>query len=171
MESPFESLSVVRCNPSDPDPAVDWEAMGAEKIRAYRETRDPALLVMREGTTAVWFTVQRLPAPLVGQVLAAVEKRTERQLLAMLLGVHCYTGPDAAMVQPSDAPAAKGAPFVSEPFRYGSRLAPDAWLQHLTDAYGLETCQELGQVALDLASLPKARRRFSVSWGGSVATR
>lgn len=174
MHNPLKTLRVIRVNPTDPDPAIDHEKTD---FRRYVTTREEDALAFKEGASPVRFDVKRLPAAFCTDVLDAVYPIASRRLLAFRAAVHRVedaNGPvqadEHALVVYDEKSAPKGAAFVARDGEHGTDIAPGTFAQAVADLYGAETIQELGQVALDFARLPRGKRGPFSSWGGSVAS-
>lgn len=175
------TLRVVRLNDTDPDPALDMDAMRArvdpndEKsprlLMKYMETRDEQYLRFKEGAKPRWFVVKRLPAAYLTGVLDGVFPLADRLRLAVAAGVHRVECEDGDVLQcVTKAVASKSERFVSEPSAGGVDLAPPEWTQELCDLYGVELIAELGTVVLTQSRLPRGRRGPFSFWGGTVLT-
>lgn len=174
MQNPLKTLRVVRVNPTDPDPAVDSDK---SDLRRYILTREEDALAFKEGMHPVRFDVKRLPAAFCTDVLDAVYPLASRRLLAFRAAVsrvEDQNGPvvedGKALVVYDEKSAPKGAPFVARDGEHGTDIAPVDFAQAVADRFGAECIQELGQVALDFARLPRGKRGPFTSWGGSVAS-
>jgi len=167
-------LPVVRCNPTDPDlslratGATDEETVDLQKrALEYIKTRDPDLFPVREGMTPTWFRVKRLPAAFFTGVLANVYPVEQRRHVAFQAACHQI---DVTEGTPLLAEKGEKAQFKLSMASYGVEMAGDDWCQEVADRFGLETLQEIGQVALDLCRLPKGKRGPFSYWGGTVAS-
>lgn len=167
-------LVVVRCNPTDPDPALHMIGSTAEetadlskRMMEYIKTRDPEKVPTREGFTPTFFRVKRLPAAFFTGVLANVYPVEQRRHVAFQAACHQV---DVTEGTPLVAERSEKAQFKLSPASYGVEMAGDDWCQEIADRFGLETVQELGQVALDLCRLPKGKRGPFGFWGGTVAS-
>lgn len=174
MQSPLKTLRVIRVNPTAPDESVD---PNKSDLRRYVLTREEDALAFKDGATPVRFDVKRLPAAFCTDVLDAVYPLASRRLLAFRAAVHRVedqNGPvvfdDIPLVVHDEKSAPKGAKYVSRDGEHGTDIAPPEFVQAVADAFGAETIQELGQVALDFARLPRGKRGPFTSWGGSVAS-
>jgi hypothetical protein len=179
--SPLTPKRVLRFNPTDPDPAIDTEKTD---LRAYITTRELDGVVFVPDSNPVYFNVDRLPQAFLTDVLDAVFPLAARRLLAFRAAVHRVedgNGPVASMgdsgnqdgpplVAYTEKLAPKGAAFVCRDGEHGTDVAPVAFAQAVGDLYGAETIQELGQVALDFARLPRGKKGPFTSWAGSVAS-
>lgn len=175
MRNPIAPLQVVRVNPTDQDPALDFDAMmgpgrDGKPVRDYIQTRDPALLQFKAGEFPAWFHVQRLPAAFVADVLDGVFPLAARRMLAFRAAVHMVDQGrgDVLKVHPKST-APEGADFVGTTADHGTLVAPVSWVQEVADRFSAETVQELGQVALDFARLPRGKQGPFGSWAGSAA--
>lgn len=176
MKNPVLPLRVVRVNPTDHDPAIA-EDVGTDALRKYVVTRDAENLKFVEGSNPVWFCVARLPQAFLTDVLDSVYPLAARRLLAFRAAVHRIednNGPvnydGSQMVCHQEKVAPKNAAFVATDGEHGTDIAPLAFAQAVADLYGAETIQEIGQVALDFARLPRAKRGPFTSWAGSAAS-
>ena len=168
MSDPLATIvRCVRCNVLDPDPAfVDppTDPAAREKYIAavgkYILERDPddATPLLREGVTPTWFHVRRLSLAWCNEALDDVVKIGARRALAFRAAMHRVECSDGAVM------LAEGL----DPDQFGVRVAPRAWAQEVSDRFGAETIQEMGQVAIDLARLPKGRRGPFSPWGGTA---
>ncbi len=175
------TFRVVRLNDTDPDPALDLDAMRARVdpadetsprlLMKYMETRDEAHLRFREGTKPEWFTLKRLPVAYLTGVLDGVYPPADRMRLAFAAGVHRVERADGTVLQcVAKASAAKDERFVLEPGLGGAEIAPAAWVDELCDTFGAELLAELGTVVLTQSRLPRGRRGPFSFWGGTVLT-
>lgn len=175
MRNPLVTLKVVRVNPTDQDEALDVDAMmGPAKdgapLRQYIQTRDPECLKFQKDQNPVWFTVARLPAAFIADVLDGVFPLAARRMLAFRAAVHevqLANGEHLKVHRKGTAP--EGADFIGTDGDHGVTVAPVNFVQEVADRYGAETVQELGQVALDFARLPRGKRGPFTSWAGSAA--
>lgn len=165
-------LPVVRCNPTDPDPSMNAIGATAEetaelnkRAMEYIKTRDPAQYPTREGMTPTWFRVKRLPAAFFTGVLANIYPVEQRRHVAFQAACHQV---DVTEGTPLVAERGEKALFRLAPASYGVEMAGDDWCQEIADRFGLETVQEIGQVALDLCRLPKGKRGPFSYWGGGA---
>jgi hypothetical protein len=164
-------LRVVRCNATDPDPALDMRPETVEQLVAYIRERDPAKLPLIEGTTPTWFSVRRLPAAYLSSVIEGIYPRAAQREHAVRAAVFRVECPGGEVLEVQSAKASPKAPFAGAEVAHGVCLAPESWSQELADRFGAEVLQELGEVALDSSRLPKGRRGPFSSWGGTVAGR
>ena len=174
MSSLSAVLHVVRCNPTDPDPAL--ASVGAteeetvdirRRALEYIRDRDPDKVPVREGLTPTWFRLKRLPAAFFSGVLANIYPVEQRRYVAFQAACHQI---DVTEGTPLVAEKAEKAQFKLSPASYGVEMAGDDWCQEVADRFGLETLQEIGQVALDLCRLPKGKRGpFSYCGGGALS--
>lgn len=168
------TFRVVRTNATDPDPSLSQEntSENVERYATYQRTRDPEALPSQvDGIEPTWFVLRRLPAAYLTSVIDAIyppSAQREHALRAALLRVE-LPGEAALARAPTGSP--KAAPFQVREAVHGVLLAGDDWVQEIADRYGAETIQELGQVALDHARLPRGRRGPFSSWAGTVAGR
>ena len=166
---------MVRINPTDQDPALDFEAMlgpgrDGKPLQDYIRTRNPELLVFKPGETPTWFHVQRLSAAFVADVLDGVFPLAARRMLAFRAAVHVVALPHGETLKAhTKSTAPEGADFVCTTGDHGVQVAPVDWVQETADRFGAETVQELGQVALDSARLPRGKQGPFGSWAGSAA--
>lgn len=174
MDSTSRTLRVVRLNPSDPDPALDVAVMSRpaegdtiSRAARYLTTRDEALLVFREGVKPTWFSLRRLSAAWLVDVLDGLFSVPAQRLLAFRAACHAIEGDETMTVAQAGS---KGARFVAADPHHGVALAPEEWVQEVVDRFGLETVQEMGRVAIDLSRLPRAARGPFGYWAGSVAS-
>lgn len=150
-------VKVIRCNSTDPDPALDLEQPRA--VGEYAVSRDSEKAPLREGVEPCWLYVRRLPAAWMATVLDGVFPLAARRVLAFRAAVQRVEPPgDAAMVAEVEAA------------QLGVQLAKEAWVQEVADRFGSEVLQELGQVAMDLSRLPRGKRGPFSYWGGTVAS-
>ena len=163
--NPFSELRVVRCNLTDPEPAV--EKMDFDALKAYITTRDPAKLELLEGVNPVWFTVKRLPQAFVTGFLASVYPLEARRAFAFRAAMHAVEGgaegPLTVSPKGSDTTTAR---FVATEGDFKTQIAPEAWVEAIAERYGSEVVQELGQVALELTKLPLGKRGPFSYWVG-----
>jgi hypothetical protein len=173
-QSPLPPFRVLRFNPTDPDPAIDTDK---SNLRGYITTREmEGNVVLVPDSNPVFFSVDRLPQAFLTDVLDAVFPLAARRLLAFRAAVHRVednNGPvvfdDVQLVAYTEKLAPKKAAYVCRDGEHGTDIAPVAFAQAVGDLYGAETIQELGQVALDFARLPRGKRGPFTSWAGSVA--
>lgn len=174
MSALTADLRVIRCNPTDPDPALCQEPTpeNIAAIQAYVRDRDPAKAPLVEGLAPTWFVVRRLPAAYLSAVVDGIYGVASQREHAVRAALHRVevAGGDVLCVTPR-AGAAAGTPFLATEAAHGVHLAGTDWVQELADRFGAETIQEMGTVALDLARLPKGRRGPFSPWGGTVAGR
>lgn len=171
-------LKVVRCSPSNHEPALDpvmldappvaeGEAKKDAPITSYFFTRDPELLRFLPDMKPTWFHLRRLPASWMCAVLDNTFPRPAQRLLALRAALHTIETPTEVLsVQ---APGEKG-PFVATPADYGVTLAPHEWVQEIADRWGLDAVQEMGELVIVHSRLPRGARGPFGAWGGSVAT-
>jgi hypothetical protein len=183
LRSPIAPLRVVRVNPTDYDPALDDEAMIAGKpvseLAKYIQTRDPDCLHFRPESNPVWFDVSRLPMAFLTDVLDSVFPVAARRLLAFRAAVHLVSDNNGPVTDEAGHPmkvypaklAPKNAAYVAQDGEHGVDIAPMEFAQEVADRYSAETIQELGQVAIDFARLPRGKRGPFSSWAGSVVSR
>lgn len=176
MKNPLAPLRVVRVNPTDADPALADDT-DREALVKYIRTRDTEVLKFKDGANPVYFSVLRLPQAFLTDVLDAVYPLAARRLLAFRAAVHRLednSGPvdydGAHLVCHPEKTAPKNAAFVATDGEHGTDIAPISFAQAVADLYGAETIQEIGQVALDFARLPRGKRGPFTSWAGSVAS-
>lgn len=169
---------VVRSNPTDPDPAHDpthadnlVADVSERAMTRYVFTRDEQHLRAREGMRFAWFHLRRLPAAWVAEVIDTLSTVSQQRVMALRAALHRVDDPagEIATTPAADVTAKSAFPCVAH--RYGVELAPVDWVQEIADRYGAETVQEMGQIALDHARLPKGRTGPFVYWGGTAATR
>lgn len=174
MSSLTADLRVIRCNPTDPDPALcqDPTPANIEAIQLYVRDRDPAKAPLVADVTPTWFVVRRLPAAYLSAVIDGIYGVAAQREHAVRAAVHRVevTGGDVLSVTPRKG-ASEGTPYLSTEAAHGVALAGNDWVQEIADRFGAETIQELGAVALDLARLPRGRRGPFSPWGGTVASR
>lgn len=174
MSNPLSnSLRVIRANLTDPDAALN-QAGDEENIKRYTKyliERDPDAAPLVEGVTPTWFVVKRLPAAYLSAVLNGIDTISMRREHAVRAACHRIevADGDALSAVPSKG-AAKGTPFTTRDAVHGVTLAGDDWIQEIADRFGAETVQEIGQIAIDLARLPKGRRGPFLGWGGTAAS-
>ena len=166
-------LKVVRCSPSNPEPALDRAAMmatdGAAKalVAQYIETRDPECLRFVEAVTPTWFVLRRLPLAFMTGVLDQVYPRSAQRVLAFRAACHAVEGAEPLSVE---APGTKGARFEATQADAGVTLAPMEWAEEIAQVYGAEVVQEMGEIALTHSRLRRGARGPFGFWGGSVAS-
>lgn len=173
--SPLDpTLRVIRCNPTDPDPALDPSGTpeNIERFRAYINSRDPAVAPLIEGVAPTWFVVKRLPAAYLTSVLDAIYPVSAQREHAVRAAIHRIELPgEAALSVTPKKGASQGTPFLSIDAKHGVQLAGDDWVQEIADRFGAETIQELGAVAIDVSRLPRGRQGPFTLWRGTVADR
>ncbi len=177
MKNPLVPLRVVRCNPTDPDHAIDIKNPDTQ-LGKYVVTRDVENLRFLPDTNPTWFNVERLPQAFLTDVLDSVYPIAARRLLAFRAAIHVIDGPNGVYVTADDerlqahpkGSAPKGAAFVCTEGDHGTDIAPLDFAQTITDEFGAEVIQELGQVAIDFARLPRKQKGPFSLWGGSVAS-
>lgn len=178
MDPTAKTFRCVRCNPTDPDPALDPVAMAEEvtlpsgstrsRWSAYVMTRDEALLRFRDGVgEPTWFNLRRLPAMWMCDVLDALFGASQQRLLAFRAAVVGIAAPGEPLVV---APPGGTGAFVAGPLDRGVSLAPPEFVEAVVERFGLETVQEIGRVAIDFSRLPKGSRGPFGLWHGSVAS-
>jgi hypothetical protein len=170
-------LKVVRCSPSNPDPAIS-EAMieapaeAGEKLSPlarYISTRDEALLVFNEGITPTWFHLRRLPAAWLASALDQVYPHSLRRIVAFRAGCHAIEGtPEQTLAV---LPPKSTGTFVATKSDFGVTLAPEAWVQEVADVFGAEVVQEMGELIITHSRLRRGAQGPFGSWGESVASR
>lgn len=179
MASPIApTFRVIRVNDTDRDPAFDMDKNnasaddenGRRPLGRYMHTRDEKDLVLREGIVPCWFNMRRLPAAWIAEVIDPLFTISHQRQMALRGALHRVEDPSGTFETTPSATATAKSEFACVAHKYGVELAPVEWLQELADRYGTETLQELGQVALDHARLPKGRRGPFSFWGGTVAT-
>ena len=167
-------LKVVRCSPSNPDPAIseamiDAPAAEGEKLSPlakYISTRDAALLVFNEGAMPTWFHIKRLPASWLASALDQVYPRSLQRIMAFRAGCHTIDGAAPLAVLP---PKSTGA-FVASKADFGVTLAPETWVQEVADVFGAEVVQEMGELVMAQSRLPLGSHGPFGFWGGSAAS-
>jgi hypothetical protein len=165
MTDPLAPLRVLRINPRCIDPAIDEAGCTVEVFRRYIETRDASVVPLHEGAVPTWFTVKRLPASYLIEVLEPLPLAAQ-QLLAFRAACHTVEAEGEVLsVHPSEGAPPKTR-WVASPASRGVELAPDAWVQEIADRYGADTVREIGQVACDHAHLPFVRRGGFRWWVG-----
>lgn len=175
VKNPLVTLRIARVNPTSPDKAIDHTK---SDLGRYIRTREEDSLVFHEGSNPHWFEVKRLPQAFLVDVLDGIYPLASRRMLAARAAVHVVTdnnGPvktaeGHALVCHEQKTAPKNAAFVARDGEHGVDIAPLEFIEALGDLYGAECIQELGQVALDFARLPRNQRGPFTSWGGSVAS-
>lgn len=170
-------LKVLRCSPTNPDPAISEAMIGApvaegEKLSPlakYISTRDAALLVFNDGITPTWFHLKRLPAAWLAGSLDQVYPRSLQRIIAFRAGCHAVEGApsETLAVLP---PKSTGA-FVATKSDFGVTLAPEAWVQEVADVFGAEVVQEMGELIITHSRLRRGAQGPFGSWGESVASR
>lgn len=176
MTSPLApTFRVLRCNQSDPDPAIDVVAMMVKPeshpaptiLAQYVQTRDEELLKLVEGATPTWFHLRRLPAAFLASVIDSLLNRSEQRIMAVRAGLHRVEDPSGplSVVGPKE----KGE-FIASKGDHGTLIAPTSWVQELADRYGTETVQEMGELVLTHSRLRRGARGPFGYWGGSVLT-
>lgn len=178
MSSPLSPvLKVVRCSPSNPDPAISEamiEAPAAEGEKAsplakYISTRDEALLVFNEGVAPTWFHLKRLPAAWLAGSLDQVYPRSLQRIIAFRTGCHAIEGaPEETF---SVLPPKSTGTFVATKADFGVTLAPEAWVQEMADVFGAEVVQEMGELIITHSRLRRGAQGPFGPWGGSAASR
>ena len=167
-------LRVIRCNATDPDPALNQSVApeNIAQVQEYLRARDTEKAPLAEGIAPTWFVVKRLPAAYLTSVLEGIYPEAARREHAVRAAVHRVELPgEAALSTTPQKTAAKGTPFLTREAAHGVSLAGDDWIQELVDRFGAETIQELGTVAIDLCRLPKGRRGPFSLWLGTSAGR
>jgi len=178
MDPTGKTFRCIRTNPTNPDEALDPKAMAEEVVgedgksrsrwAAYILTRDESLLRFRDGAgEPAWFTLRRLPAMWMCDVLDSLFGPSQQRLLAFRAAVVGVAAPGEPLVVAP--PGGTGAFVASAPDR-GVTLAPEAFVEAVVERFGLEAVQEIGRVAIDFSRLPKGSRGFFGSWHGSVAS-
>lgn len=161
------SLRVVRINSTDPDPAIDAEGIikkhGEQSIARYVTTRDPELLVFREGVEPVWIDVLRLPAAFVATHIAHVPSTDARRMLAFRSAVRAVGS--VSTVGPLET-----GPHKRIAADFGVEVAPESFVQAVADEYGAEVVQELGEVAITCARLKRGARGPFGLWPSLTAS-
>ena len=175
MASPLAPmLKVVRCSLSNPEDAIDQEAMmvvpeGSTDplVSQYIRTRDEALLRFTADATPTWFHIRRLPLAWMADQLDRILTRSSQRILAFRAACHSIevTGGPLSVVAPKE----KGD-FVAAKSDFGVTLAPMEWVEEIGARFGAEVVQEMGEVAINHSRLPRGARGPFVWWGGSVAT-
>lgn len=168
-------LRVVRCSPSNPEPAISQEMIEAPKaegeklapLAKYISTRDETLLKFTEGATPTWFHLRRLPMAWMANVVDVVYPRSAQRILAFRAACHLIEvpGEPLAVVGPRE----KGT-FVATKADWGVTLAPDAWAQEVADRFGAEVVQEMGELAIVQSRLPRGAHGPFGYWVGSALT-
>lgn len=177
MASPLApALKVVRCSPSNPEPALDAAVMfapregeEAEGTRAerYIRTRDEGLLVFTADGQPTWFHLRRLPLAFLAGVLDLLTTRSAQRVLAFRAACHLIEGPGGPLqVQP---PGEKG-PYVAKRADHGVHLAPEDWAQEVADRFDADVVQEMGEVAITASRLRRDAKGPFGWWGGSAAS-
>lgn len=179
MKSPLKPLRVVRVNPTCYDPSLA-EDMPHDALRQYVLTREEKHLKFAPDGNPVWFNLNRLPQAFLTDVLDAVYPVAARRLVAFRAACHLIEsngGPvsDEETGRRLQVYSAKLAPresqgFVATDADHGVDMAPLEYAQLVADLYGAETIQEMGQLAMDFARLPRGKAGPFGSWAGSVAS-
>lgn len=161
------SLKVLRCSPSNPDPAIDTKATLArdpKALAAYITERDPSSLVMAEGVTPEWFHLQRLPMAWLAQ-LDSIFPPSLQRILAFRAGCHMIETAEPLIVS---CPGSKGVRWEATKADHGVNLAPEEWAQEVCDRFGADVVQEMGSLVIALSRLRRGARGPFAFWGGSV---
>lgn len=162
-----DSLKVLRCSPSCPDPAIDTAAMQAEDPHAlskYVTTRVTGLLRLVDGVPPCWFHLRRLPLAWL-TTLDGIFPQSEQRVLAFRASCHAIEHTEPLTVSPHGT---KGARFEATREDRGVSLAPAEWAQEVCDLWGAEVVQEIGSVAIAMSRLPRGAHGPFAYWGGSV---
>lgn len=160
--SPLEPLTVVSLE----DPALDYLAMGPQKIREYAETRDESSLVFRPGMTPTRYRLRPLSrAALTRYVNRGTAEDDERYQRALACSLEEVTLPvDAATGEQRPVPWKPAPGDVLESEQLGCSIISDAAIEAVVHPYG--AIAELGKVAYERAYLhPKAPAAFSAQPG------
>jgi len=177
MSSPLAPvLKVVRCSPSNPDPAISKTMIDAPvaegerlaPLAKYISTRDESLLTFAEAVKPTWFVLRRLPLAFMTGVLDQVYPRAAQRVLAFRASCHAIEGAEPLSVE---APGTKGARFEATQADAGVTLAPMEWAEEIAQVYGAEVVQEMGELAMTHSRLRRGARGPFGFWDGSVATR
>lgn len=174
--NPLDStLRILRLNATDPDPALVQENTPETLAlyTAYQRDRDPEKLpALLPDAKPTWFVIKRLPAAYLSAVIDGIFPVSAQRDHAVRAACHRVELPGEAALSATPKKTAKlGTPFLTTEVAHGVNLAGDDWIQELADRFGSETIQEIGQVALDQARLPRGRRGPFSSWGGTVHSR
>lgn len=137
--NPAGTLSVVACNPEARDPALD----DSMDVRAYEQTRDPALIKERTGMRAVRYDLSALDVVFVAEHIDSRLSPSAMQKAAFLASCHVFT--DAS----GERHVAK-----TKPGAYGQPIADDDWFRKVAAVCGLFGVYELGSVAWLRSRLP-----------------
>ncbi len=153
----FSPKEVVRINNKCPDPALDLTKMDVE---AYSKSRDFALVKVLDGQAPTVFIVDRVSYQLA-QAYRRQPDMEFRQQMAFASACQRVNLPNGSTLTPSKTTTLKlgGQSFET---------ADDDWLQLITDTFGFDTILEIGQVAMDLATLPKDAKAGFSFWLGRV---
>ncbi len=138
------NVRVVRVNARYLDPALDAVEMNLE---AYRTTRDPALVKCREGMKPAWFVIRRLKAAFMLETLDSFEGN-QRLSLAARAGLVAVETAEGVRLEP--ASVTSGA--------YETPIADAAWLDTITQRFGLDTVREMGRLVVELSTLGEGVR-------------
>lgn len=138
------TLRVVRCNARYCDPAIDTVET---PLDAYRATRDPDVLKLREGQKPAWFVLRRLRASFVMEALDSFEGAA-RISVAARAGIAAVELPDGRRLEPASSD--RGA--------YDTPIADAAWLDEIAKRFGIDTVREMGRAVIELSALGEGAR-------------
>lgn len=170
------TFRAVRISFSNPDEAIDWEAMSSKKTEAgvdyiveYSKTRDEKYLIVKEGKEPTWFHIKRLPAAFLSCFVETMAQDTLKWHQCLRAALHSVQGHDAEGLDV--LPEGSKGKYVASSFNYGVSFVPDEYIQDIADKFGSETLQEMGMIAYTFSRLPKGKTGPFGWWGGGAQSR
>lgn len=164
MTNPFNPLKVVRLNRRCPDTALDLQEIDVEE---YKKTRDPELLKTLDDRKPTWFHIQKMPAIWVAGLGVSGLTLEQKCIVAFRAAVHIIDRPDGSQL----TPASFEKPEQIKGSIHKVTMADGNWFETVCDEFGYDTILEIGQIALDKATLPKDQLGPFTCWVGTVQKR
>jgi hypothetical protein len=137
---PLATIDVVPAYADTLDPAVDPKA---SNLDGYKKTRNPKLLVMREGMRPAKFKLQPIEASYLAERLDSLDLFAK---LAAAFMVSCHE------IELASGEKIRPAVLNDDPV-HGVKVATRAWVNEVARRFRLATVYEMGSVAVQRAQL------------------
>jgi hypothetical protein len=137
---PLAAIDVVPAYADTLDPAID---VAKSNLDAYKKTRNPKLLVFKEGVRPAKFKLQPIEASYLAERLDSLQL-FEKLAHAFMVSCHEIELADGTKIRPD---------VLNDDPVHGVKVATRKWVNEVARRFRLATVYEMGSVAVQRAQL------------------